>query len=109
MPLHIYHVNDSAILASLHVCVPSGFSLNDWEKTERSLQHCFSEYGVSHVTISPEIGKEQALDAEGLIVGPSSENTPMSTCSSRDHFGCAVDGMKKRKPNQVWFERIFFR
>ncbi|GJJ07238.1 hypothetical protein Clacol_001438 [Clathrus columnatus] len=94
--LHVWHLSQSAILASLHVCVPSGLSLKDWEAAEQSLQHCFSEHGITHVTISPEIGKEGAESAPLY-----SENAVTTTCSTRDQFGCAIDGMKKRRANQA--------
>ncbi|KAJ7654454.1 hypothetical protein DFH06DRAFT_1133239 [Mycena polygramma] len=48
----------SVILASLHVCVPPGTSLEQWERTEQSLQHCFAAYGVNYVTISPELHRD---------------------------------------------------
>ncbi|KAF9466109.1 CDF zinc transporter [Collybia nuda] len=89
--LHVWHLSQSVILASLHVCVPLGTTLEQWEKTEKNLQHCFAAYGVSHVTISPELVR----DRDSEVYTPSIEE---GGCSSRDEFGCAVDGLKKRKP-----------
>ncbi|PPQ67861.1 hypothetical protein CVT25_010300 [Psilocybe cyanescens] len=90
--LHVWHLSQSVILGSLHVCVPLGTSLEQWEKTERYLQHCFEEYGISHVTISPEIRR----DFESTT---SSTEHVKAGCRlpSEDDFGCAVSELKKRK------------
>lgn len=106
-PLNPIRKNVSTILASLHVCVPREFSLSKWEETEQSLQHCFSEYGVSHVTISPEIGQVGGVaDSTTNRNSLHLEDAPVAICStSQDHFGCTIDGgMKKRKmnANRVW-------
>lgn len=86
-------VRHSVILASLHVCVPLGTSLEQWEKTEQYLQHCFSAYGISHVTISPEIQRDSPtqtqLSSEEVVGG--------CRLPSQDEFGCAVSELKKRK------------
>ena len=69
-------------------------SLEQWEITEHTLQHCFEEYGISHVTISPEIHRD--LPA---TLG-SSEDVIEGGCRllSKDDFGCAVGSdLKKRK------------
>ncbi|KAF7356515.1 Zinc/cadmium resistance protein [Mycena venus] len=58
--MHVWILSQSVILASLHVCVPPGTSLEQWERTEQSLQHCFAAYGVNHVTISPELYHDSA-------------------------------------------------
>jgi len=81
------------ILGSLHVCVPLGTSLQQWEKTERYLQHCFEEYGINHVTISPEIYRDFQISTQ------SSEDTGGCRLPSHDGFGCAVsaDSLKKRR------------
>ncbi|KAF4611240.1 hypothetical protein D9613_006991 [Agrocybe pediades] len=90
--LHVWHLSQSVILASLHVCVPVGTSLDQWEDTERYLQHCFEEFGINHVTISPEIHREydstrtSTEDVKGGCRLPSD-----------DDFGCAVSDFKKRK------------
>ncbi|KAG6813842.1 hypothetical protein H0H92_006786 [Tricholoma furcatifolium] len=87
--LHVWHLSQAVILASLHVCVPVNFTLGDWEQTERSLQQCFSAYGINHVTISPEIqrgGQEELHWNE-----PSNCRLP-----SQDEFGCAVSDLKRR-------------
>ncbi|KIM44700.1 hypothetical protein M413DRAFT_442658 [Hebeloma cylindrosporum] len=90
--LHVWHLSQSVILASLHVCVPLGTTLEQWEQTERYLQHCFEEYGITHVTISPEIQRDfQTLtqSAEDMTGG--------CRLPSHDDFGCAVSDLKKRK------------
>ncbi|GLB41698.1 putative cation efflux family protein [Lyophyllum shimeji] len=91
--LHVWHLSQAVILASLHVCVPPGTSLEEWEKTEACLQHCFSAYGISHVTISPEIFRESQLETQ------TDELPPAGKCSlpSQDEFGCAVSELKRRK------------
>lgn len=77
-------------MGSLHVCVPLGTSLEQWGKTEQYLQRCFEEYGISHVTISPEIHRDtkNEMESEDIIIGC---RLPFG-----DEFGCAVD-IKKRK------------
>jgi zinc transporter 1 len=77
------------ILASLHVCVPFGTTLAQWEKTEQYLQHCFSAYGINHVTISPEMYQVQSESTE--VIGKCRSH-------SQDEFGCAVSGLRKRLP-----------
>jgi zinc transporter 1 len=64
--------------------------LEQWGKTEQYLQHCFEEYGISHVTISPEIQRDtqSEMESEDIIIG--------CRLPSGDEFGCAVD-IKKRK------------
>ncbi|KAF7370524.1 hypothetical protein MSAN_00684400 [Mycena sanguinolenta] len=78
----------SVILASLHVCVPPGTTLEQWERTEQCLQHCFEAYGVNHVTISPEVHRDsaaQTLAGDDII-----------KCKS-DGTGCAVGERTLRK------------
>ncbi|TFK39825.1 cation efflux protein [Crucibulum laeve] len=91
--MHVWHLSQSVILGSLHVCVPLGTTLEQWEKTEQSLQHCFSAYGISHVTISPEIQRESQTQSV------SSEEFTGGGCRlpSQDDFGCAVSELKRRK------------
>ncbi|KIK08833.1 hypothetical protein K443DRAFT_671887 [Laccaria amethystina LaAM-08-1] len=89
--IHVWHLSQSVILASLHVCVPVGTSLEQWEKTEQILQHCFAEYGISHVTISPEIYRDT------LSTQLSEETIGGCRLPSHDDFGCAVSDLKKRK------------
>ncbi|PPQ69832.1 hypothetical protein CVT26_014210 [Gymnopilus dilepis] len=90
--LHVWHLSQSVILASLHVCIPVGTSIEQWETTERYLQQCFEEYGVNHVTISPEIEKDPET------VTQATENIKDS-CKMPSHndFGCAVGELRKRK------------
>ncbi|KAF8817385.1 cation efflux protein [Phlegmacium glaucopus] len=90
--LHVWHLSQSVILGSLHVCVPVNTSLKQWETTERYLQYCFEEYGINHVTISPEI------QPDPLALKDSSEGMAgRCRCSSEDDFGCAVSALNKRK------------
>ncbi|CAA7265131.1 unnamed protein product [Cyclocybe aegerita] len=91
--LHVWHLSQSVILGSLHVCVPLGTSLEQWERTERYLQHCFEEYGIKHVTISPEIHRDFQTLTES-----SEELAGGCRLPSHDDFGCAVSGgdLKKR-------------
>jgi zinc transporter 1 len=92
--LHVWHLSQSVILASLHVCVPLGTTLEQWEQTERYLQHCFEEYGITHVTISPEIQR----DFQTLT--DSAEDADMKggcRLPSHDDWGCSVTDLKKRK------------
>ena len=81
------------ILASLHVCVPEGTTLEQWEKTEQYLQHCFAAYGISHVTISPEIQR----DAQTIGSEVESEFKGGCRVPSEDEFGCSVSDLKKRR------------
>jgi zinc transporter 1 len=79
------------ILASLHVCVPPGTSLEQWERTEQSLQHCFAAYGVNHVTISPELYRDPASAAQTLA------GDDIVICKSASHqegLGCAVGELR---------------
>jgi len=77
----------SVVLASLHVCVPLGTSMEEWELTESELQHCFSAYGVKHVTISPELHRNAPPDTPR---GSESEEE-FGTCAmprSKEGAGC---------------------
>lgn len=80
------------ILASLHVCVASSTSLADWAKTEQCLQHCFSAYGVKHVTISPELSGAQNTRGQSDTGCCSADMELMS----KEGFGCDVGTTKKR-------------
>ncbi|TFK29694.1 CDF zinc transporter [Coprinopsis marcescibilis] len=93
--IHVWHLSQSVILASLHVCIPVGTTFLQWEKTEQYLQHCFAEYGIGHVTISPEIQRESSESSEG-----SGCDEAFGGCRapSRDEFGCSVADLKKRRP-----------
>jgi len=88
--LHVWNLSQSVILGSLHVCVPIGTSLKQWERTEKYLQHCFEEYGINHVTISPEIHQESPTDSNEEITGKC-------RFPSEGDFGCAVNVLKKRR------------
>ncbi|KAJ6518892.1 CDF zinc transporter [Mycena sanguinolenta] len=86
--MHVWILSQSVILASLHVCVPPGTTLEQWERTEQCLQHCFEAYGVNHVTISPEVHRDsaaQTLAGDDII-----------KCKS-DGTGCAVGERTLRK------------
>ncbi|KAJ7334267.1 putative CDF zinc transporter [Mycena albidolilacea] len=90
--MHVWILSQSVILASLHVCVPPGTSLEQWERTEQSLQHCFAAYGVNHVTISPELyhdNAEQTLSGDDIVVCKS---------SNQDGLGCAVGERLRKRP-----------
>ncbi|EKM81729.1 hypothetical protein AGABI1DRAFT_70131 [Agaricus bisporus var. burnettii JB137-S8] len=88
--LHVWHLSQSVILASLHVCVPSGTSLVHWEQIEQTLQHCFQAYGISHVTISPELRRSESHSL-------SNEKGGCIRLSSEDDIGCSVNEFKKRR------------
>lgn len=90
--LHVWHLSQSVILGSLHVIVPLGTSLEQWETTERYLQHCFEEYGINHVTISPETHKDLETSARSTEDFKGGCRIP-----SQDEFGCAVSELRKRK------------
>ena len=82
----------SVILGSLHVCVPIGTSLKQWERTEKYLQHCFGEYGINHVTISPEIHQDSPA-----LTDSNEEMTGKCRFPSEGDFGCAVNSLRKRR------------
>ncbi|KAG6817519.1 hypothetical protein H0H87_007487 [Tephrocybe sp. NHM501043] len=69
-------------------------TLEGWEKTEMDLQHCFSEYGISHVTIAPEILRNDQIETQ------SNDPPIISKCrlSLQDEFDCVVHALKRRKP-----------
>ncbi|KAF9067654.1 putative CDF zinc transporter [Rhodocollybia butyracea] len=83
--LHVWHLSQSVILASVHVCVPSGMSLLEWEEIERSLHHCFAEYGVAHVTISPELHQTASQTADSQTIEGVCKVSP------KDGPGCIFD------------------
>ncbi|KAF8347863.1 CDF zinc transporter [Amanita rubescens] len=89
--LHVWSLSQSVILASLHVCVPLETSLLQWEKMEQCLQHCFSAYGIGHVTISPEIHRG------GQSLSQSSGEGGGCQLPTWGDFGCSVSDLRKRK------------
>ncbi|KAF8737215.1 hypothetical protein AX14_013251 [Amanita brunnescens Koide BX004] len=89
--LHVWSLSQSVILASLHVCVPSETSLQQWEKMEQCLQHCFSAYGIGHVTISPEIHRDDQS------LSQSNEDNGGCQLPTQDDFGCSVSDLRKRR------------
>lgn len=91
--IHVWHLSQSVILASLHVCVPEGTTLEQWEKTEQYLQHCFAAYGITHVTISPEIQRDAQTNGSEV----ESEFKGGCRVPSEDEFGCSVKDLKKRR------------
>ncbi|KAF7309896.1 hypothetical protein MIND_00361900 [Mycena indigotica] len=86
--LHVWMLSQKLTLASLHVCVPYGTSLEEWEQTERSLQHCFSAYGVNHVTMSPEV---QHGDS------PTTSGDDKMMCKGSQEGSCAVGSALKKR------------
>jgi zinc transporter 1 len=79
------------VLASLHVLIRAGTSFKQWEMTERYMQQCFTGYGITHVTISPEIqGDTESIASAGDIVGGCKY-------PSQDDFGCSVTGLRLEK------------
>lgn len=87
------------ILASLHVCIPLGTSMEDWELAESELQHCFSAYGIKHVTMSPELERVVAVDT----LRRSESTDDLGKCG-KDGPGCiAVAGksqIRKRRDDE---------
>ncbi|KAJ3564231.1 hypothetical protein NP233_g8434 [Leucocoprinus birnbaumii] len=86
------------IMASLHFCVVPGTSLEELERIESILLHCFIDYGIDHVTISPE------LDLNQVRKVPNGGATYPGGCkrlSFYDEFGCSVTEMKKRLDEMV--------
>ncbi|KAM6497119.1 CDF zinc transporter [Amanita muscaria] len=88
--LHVWHLSQSVILASLHVCVPLETTLPQWAKTEQALQRCFAAYGVHHVTISPEM---QKIGETSSIL---TEEHGGCKISSHD-FGCSVTSLVRNR------------
>ncbi|KAJ3780484.1 putative CDF zinc transporter, partial [Lentinula aff. detonsa] len=90
--LHVWHLSQNVILASVHVCVPFGMSLDEWENTEQILHHCFSEYGVAHATISPEVHRasSQVYDNQTQTMVDEPGDELLGTCKVhlKDGFGC---------------------
>jgi zinc transporter 1 len=91
--LHVWHLSQSVILGSLHVCVPIDTSLKQWEKTEEYLKHCFGEYGINHVTISPEVGR----DSQTLTDSSEGMTRNCRMPADEGDFGCAVNTLTKRR------------
>jgi zinc transporter 1 len=83
--LHVWHLSQSVILASLHVCIPLETTLSEWTKMEQNLQRCFSSYGIGHVTISPEIRKSSITPSVSF-----GEDFGGCKLFSDDDFGCSV-------------------
>lgn len=84
------------VLASLHVCVAQGTTLEEWERTERCLQHCFAAYGVNHVTISPELFRDSAthtLSGEDIVMCKSASQPEGLGCAAGD-----LRSLRKRAP-----------
>ncbi|KAK7439358.1 hypothetical protein VKT23_017583 [Stygiomarasmius scandens] len=123
--LHVWHLSQSDILASLHVCVATETSMSEWSRIESHIQQCFAAYGVKHVTISPELphpapylispshsqGKgigSPNRSQSGMDVGMSTSVEPSEeahgTCGipipEKEGFGCSMGKMKKRVSSQ---------
>jgi len=90
--LHVWNLSQSVILGSLHVCVPIGTSLKQWERIEKYMQHCFEEYGIDHVTISPEIHQDTPA-----LTDSNEEATGKCRFPSEGDFGCAVNTLRRRR------------
>ena len=67
-------------MASFHVEVPVGTTLNQWEKIEGRLRECMAAYGVSHLTVGPEISTSSSENA--------TEGKSRSPCN--DLLGCSA-------------------
>lgn len=98
--LHIWQLSQSIVLASFHVRVSTGTDLANWEHTEETLQQCCAAYGISHVTIAPEIEREQPS-----ITGRGAGNA-RARAACDDGFGCPADDadllrMRKRAGGSV--------
>jgi len=89
--VHVWNLSQSIVLASLHVLIRAGTSFKQWEMTERYMQQCFTGYGITHVTISPEIqGDTESIASAGdIVVG--------CKYPSQDDFGCSVTGLRLEK------------
>ncbi|KAH8813445.1 CDF zinc transporter [Flagelloscypha sp. PMI_526] len=95
--LHVWHLSQSVILASLHVCVSERVtSLTQWAETEERLQQCFAGYGVNHVTISPELSSHGSPQPSSVI-----GNCKMDSDCKKADFGCNVGSVKKRVCHNV--------
>nr|GAT45752.1 predicted protein [Mycena chlorophos] len=96
--LHVWILSQKVTLASLHVCVPRGTTLEEWERTERELHHCFSAYGVNHVTMSVEVGhspESPRASADDTIICKSGASQEGKTqCAVGD-----IRALKKRVPS----------
>jgi zinc transporter 1 len=79
--LHVWQLSHKVIVASLHVEVPVGTTLSQWGKIEGRLRECMAAYGVSHLTVGPEVSTD-------TIVGPMSEGKSKSTCHGL--LGCSA-------------------
>uniref|UniRef100_D8Q1J1 Cation efflux protein n=1 Tax=Schizophyllum commune (strain H4-8 / FGSC 9210) TaxID=578458 RepID=D8Q1J1_SCHCM len=105
--LHVWHLSQSVILASVHVCVSPEISMIEWQETEHYLQQCFAEFGVGHVTISPELHVSSPRDTSETptISGEPSCEELLGTCRMpvAEGFKCSVGdlvkagGMRRRK------------
>lgn len=60
------------------------------------LQHCFGEYGINHVTISPEIYRDYQTLSTDMADVKGGCRLP-----SHDDFGCVVGELKKRNTNRA--------
>jgi hypothetical protein len=82
------------ILASVHICVPAGTSLEQWGLIEQMLQDCFQAYGISHVTISPEQPPRREPRYADDPVMPTAGCKQLSSVTD---FDCVVSELKKRR------------
>lgn len=69
----------------MHVEVPSGTTLVQWEKIEGCLRECMAAYGVTHVTVGPEVIAVAGRSEEG-VGGP---NGRKGFCHGEGLLGCS--------------------
>ncbi|KAG1745226.1 cation efflux protein [Suillus lakei] len=98
--LHVWQLSQSIVLASFHVRVSTDTNLANWEHTEETLQQCCAAYGISHVTIAPEIEHER------LLVSGCGAGNARARAACDDGFGCPADDagllrMRKRAGGSV--------
>jgi len=91
----------SLILASFHVRLPATTDFTTWAHTEETLQQCCAAYGISHVTIAPEVGSDDNNSG-----GDVARNT-VAQAACDNGSGCAVDDnslfqIRKRIGRSVW-------
>jgi len=84
--LHVWQLSQKVIVASMHVVVPVGTTLNQWEKIEGRLRECMSAYGVDHLTVGPEVSI------------PASEDAVEGRSACHDALGCSGnESLRNRK------------
>ncbi|KAJ7224163.1 cation efflux protein [Mycena pura] len=84
---HVWVLSQSVTLASLHVGVAPGTSVQEWKRIEQCLMHCFSAYNIKHVTISPEVYRTGSQRQSG--------EDPITECKSESQ-GCGEPGSVRK-------------